>query len=281
MQESAFLINGLTMEVVDEEDGKDNIFFYENGLVSFIEFIKQMNLEKSRELEELFYYHCLNIGNAYGYEGDFSSNAFKVLFMLLNGEYKEAENYLSNTKERSNDIYGCRIILYLLKNDRMGVDFWFEKRNYEKVGIIGILVKILNYYSQYETSSPNLLLKEFSEIKLFPQFPLIKALIELNDSLNRRGVLSKNSYNLLRELTPLAAIHYCYGLDDENAKEKVISFVHRGFDSDEELKILENECKSKFANDILIKELDVNRTEKIFDIYEYFLEGEKNNGRNQ
>ena len=39
MQESAFLINGLTMEVIDEEDGKDAVFYYENGLVSFIEYI--------------------------------------------------------------------------------------------------------------------------------------------------------------------------------------------------------------------------------------------------
>ena len=39
MQESAFLINGLTMEVIDEEDNKDSVFYYENGLVSFIEFI--------------------------------------------------------------------------------------------------------------------------------------------------------------------------------------------------------------------------------------------------
>ena len=39
MQESAFLINGLTMEVIDEEDGRDSVFFYENGLVSFIEYI--------------------------------------------------------------------------------------------------------------------------------------------------------------------------------------------------------------------------------------------------
>jgi len=39
MQESAFLINGLTMEVIDEEDNKKSEFFYENGLVSFIEYI--------------------------------------------------------------------------------------------------------------------------------------------------------------------------------------------------------------------------------------------------
>ena len=39
MQESAFLINGLTMEVIDEEDDKHSVFSYENGLVSFIEYI--------------------------------------------------------------------------------------------------------------------------------------------------------------------------------------------------------------------------------------------------
>lgn len=39
MQESAFLINGLTMEVIDEEDDKKSVFCYENGLVSFVEYI--------------------------------------------------------------------------------------------------------------------------------------------------------------------------------------------------------------------------------------------------
>ncbi len=39
MQESAFLIDGLCMEVIDEEDDKRSVFQYENGLVSFIEYI--------------------------------------------------------------------------------------------------------------------------------------------------------------------------------------------------------------------------------------------------
>ena len=39
MQESAFLINKLTMIVIDEEDDKRSEFVYDNGLVSFIEFI--------------------------------------------------------------------------------------------------------------------------------------------------------------------------------------------------------------------------------------------------
>ena len=41
MQESAYLINGLTMEVIDEEDEKSNIFCYENGLVAYIDDLRK------------------------------------------------------------------------------------------------------------------------------------------------------------------------------------------------------------------------------------------------
>lgn len=41
MQESAFLINKLTMEVIDEEDDKHSIYNYDNGLVSFVEYVNE------------------------------------------------------------------------------------------------------------------------------------------------------------------------------------------------------------------------------------------------
>ena len=41
MQESAFLISGLTIEVVDEDEDKSEKYFYENGLNSFIEYINE------------------------------------------------------------------------------------------------------------------------------------------------------------------------------------------------------------------------------------------------
>ena len=41
MQESAFLISGLTIEVIDEEEDKSEKYFYENGLNSFIEYINE------------------------------------------------------------------------------------------------------------------------------------------------------------------------------------------------------------------------------------------------
>ena len=39
MQESAFLIKGLTVETIDEEDDKHDVFYYEDGLTAFVEMI--------------------------------------------------------------------------------------------------------------------------------------------------------------------------------------------------------------------------------------------------
>jgi len=41
MQESAFLIQGLTIEVVDEADERKSLFYYENGLVAFVEYLNE------------------------------------------------------------------------------------------------------------------------------------------------------------------------------------------------------------------------------------------------
>ena len=41
MQESAFLIKGLTIEVIDEEDKKEAKFHYDNGLISFVEYMNE------------------------------------------------------------------------------------------------------------------------------------------------------------------------------------------------------------------------------------------------
>lgn len=41
MQESAFLLSGVTIEVIDEEDKKEAKFHYENGLINFVEYINE------------------------------------------------------------------------------------------------------------------------------------------------------------------------------------------------------------------------------------------------
>ena len=41
MQESAFLLKGLTIEVVDEENGRESKFFYEQGLIEFVQYLNE------------------------------------------------------------------------------------------------------------------------------------------------------------------------------------------------------------------------------------------------
>lgn len=41
MQESAFLLKGLTIEVIDEEDKKRDVFHYDNGLKAFVEYVNE------------------------------------------------------------------------------------------------------------------------------------------------------------------------------------------------------------------------------------------------
>ena len=41
MQESAFLLKGLSVEVIDEEDKKEVKYHYENGIKSFAEYMNE------------------------------------------------------------------------------------------------------------------------------------------------------------------------------------------------------------------------------------------------
>jgi len=45
MQESAFLLEGLTIDVTDEEDGKHESFCYDDGMRAFVEYINEDKLE--------------------------------------------------------------------------------------------------------------------------------------------------------------------------------------------------------------------------------------------
>ena len=186
----------------------------------FIERIGYMHLDVSRELEELYYYHFLKTGSTAGIEGRISNGIPQALLAILSGKYSEADSILNVVKGNKNDRVGCMIMLGLLKNDKLEVEY--QTRRYTPYGFIGTLEQVLYYFSMYEKEDPKFLVREINELMLFIQYPLIKAIIELNDAINNRFGLSHESYSLLRELTPLAAIHYCYGIEDSEVKEKVL-----------------------------------------------------------
>ncbi len=74
MQESAFLIDGLTIEVIDEYDNRKNVYSYENGLVNFVEYIN----ENKKTIGKIVNIHGekekIIVDVAFGYTEGYSEN---------------------------------------------------------------------------------------------------------------------------------------------------------------------------------------------------------------
>ena len=118
MQESAFLLKGLTIEVIDEEDKKLEKFNYENGLVAFVKYINEdkvpihnvvhFNSEKdSIEVEVALQYtdsYSENIvsfvNNVKTPDGGSHEIGFKTAITRVFNEYAKGNDYLKG-KDRS------------------------------------------------------------------------------------------------------------------------------------------------------------------------------------
>jgi len=74
MQESAFLLKGLTVEIIDEEDKKQEVFCYENGLKSFVEYLNdgKQHLHKVVSFDSAK--ESINVEVAFQYTDTYSEN---------------------------------------------------------------------------------------------------------------------------------------------------------------------------------------------------------------
>ena len=74
MQESAFLLKELTIEIVNENDGKSESFHYDNGLASFVEFLN----EDKKTLHKVVGFegskNNINVNVAFQYTESYSEN---------------------------------------------------------------------------------------------------------------------------------------------------------------------------------------------------------------
>lgn len=74
MQECAFLLKGLTMHVIDEEDEKEKVFYYENGLEAFVESVN----ENKKQLHKVVSFDGIkdeiHVEVAFQYTEDYSEN---------------------------------------------------------------------------------------------------------------------------------------------------------------------------------------------------------------
>jgi len=74
MQESAFLLEGLTIQIVDEEDQKQETFCYDNGLKSFVEYINEDQKVLHKVVEFNGSKDDINLNIAFQYNESYSEN---------------------------------------------------------------------------------------------------------------------------------------------------------------------------------------------------------------
>ena len=114
MQESAFLINGITIEVEDIEDEKKEVYHYENGLEAFIEYLN----ENKKPINKVFSFSDskdnIEVDVALQYTDSYNENlvsfvnnvktgdggshevGFKTALTKVFNEYARNNNYLKN-----------------------------------------------------------------------------------------------------------------------------------------------------------------------------------------
>lgn len=74
MQESAFLIKNLTIEIVDEVDERSNTFHYENGIVSFVEYINENKTPLHKTVDMVGEKNGIEVNVAMCYTDSYSEN---------------------------------------------------------------------------------------------------------------------------------------------------------------------------------------------------------------
>jgi topoisomerase-4 subunit B len=118
MQECAFLLKGLTVEVIDEEDKKQEKFNYENGLEAFVKYIN----EDKTQIHNVFHFNSIKedieVEVALQYTDSYSENivsfvnnvkttdggsheiGFKTAITRVFNEYAKENDYIKN-KDKS------------------------------------------------------------------------------------------------------------------------------------------------------------------------------------
>ncbi|MEG2322450.1 MAG: DNA topoisomerase IV subunit B [Bacilli bacterium] len=152
MQESAFLLKGLTVEIIDEEDEKQELFCYQNGLKSFIEYLndgksqlhKVVNFEGSKDginVEVAFQYtdtYSENLisfaNNVKTVDGGAHEVGFKTALTRVFNDYARANGYLKpkdKNLEGNDTREGLTAIISLQINEEL---LQFEGQTKGKLG---------------------------------------------------------------------------------------------------------------------------------------------------
>ena len=220
---SVFFDNQVSDEVLSPSESLvylKMLIFEKEDTEAFIDRIGFMDFEKSRDVEELYYYHSLHSGIADKFISNNQEEVLSYLFALLDGRFAEAEKALKQTRSKNNEVIGCKIINSLVKNDHLETEYLMPK--YKPVGIVGNIVNSIKRLSQYEGTGGSIRTPEFKELLFFGEYPLISSIIELTDAIENDRAISEECFSLMKYVTPLTSVHYCFGFKDKMTEEAIL-----------------------------------------------------------
>ncbi|NLL45042.1 MAG: DNA topoisomerase IV subunit B [Mollicutes bacterium] len=152
MQECAFLLTGLTIEVIDEEDDKHEIFYYTNGLKSFVEYLNEDKPHLHKVIDFSAVKDNIEVKIAFQYTDTYSENiisfvnnvktndggthevGFKSALTRIFNDYARSHNYLkakAKNLEGSDTREGLTAILSLQIPENL---LQFEGQTKSKLG---------------------------------------------------------------------------------------------------------------------------------------------------
>ncbi len=221
MQESAFLINGLTMEVIDEETDRHNIYNYDNGLVSFVEYVNDgkeiinkvinFNGEKNGIVVDIAmqYTNTYNesilsfVNNVKTIDGGTHEVGFKTALTKVFNEYVKKNNLLkgNDTLDGSDAREGLTAIISLKIPEAL---LQFEGQTKGKLGtpqakqvVESIVYDKLSFYLEENKGSATTIMEKALKSKLAREAAR-KARLEARNGKNK----SKIEKNLSGKLAP-------------------------------------------------------------------------------
>ncbi len=190
MQETAFLIDDLTIEIIDEEDEKRSVFNYKNGITAFVEYLNEGKEKLHKTINFKGTKEDININIAIQYTDDYHDNiisfvnnvktndggsheiGFKSALTRVFNEYAKDNNLFKN-KEKSfegNDTReGITAILSLQIKENI---LQFEGQTKSKLGtpiarsaVESFLYENLKYFLTENRAVANEILKKIIKSK--------------------------------------------------------------------------------------------------------------------
>ncbi|SFC66634.1 MBL fold metallo-hydrolase [Butyrivibrio sp. YAB3001] len=181
--------------------------------------IKMMNYDWDEDTRQLYWYHYL-ASEQNDMIPDSELPVLKAVHYMMLGDFGDAKAEIEQGNLIKNDKAGCLLALGYLAGDPLTVGF--QRETYTPVGLLGTLNKVLEHFYNIEKSGDGSIDVEIDEISVFNKYPVISSLLELNSAINKGIEIKQPTYEMLKGLSPLTPIAYCRGLNDEQAKEKIL-----------------------------------------------------------